>query len=111
MTVPVTFLNIHALLCLIGSRIQAHAHVYCSPGVVEGLRNAGMFSYILLQGMSTESSIIHLLSPDIAAVKNSFGMKRLCFRWYEVCIRQLIRFSDVLTEIGDGHLILYTHFG
>ena len=72
LTVPVTFLNIHALLCLIGSRVQAHAHVYRSPGGVEVLRNAAMFSYILLQGMSTESSI-HLLSPDIAVVKNSFG--------------------------------------
>ena len=71
LTVPVTFLNIHALLCLIGSRAQAYAHVYRSPGGVEGLRNADMFSYNLLQGMSTESSI-HLLSPDIVVVKNSF---------------------------------------
>ena len=72
LTVPVTFLNIHALLCLIGSRVQAHAHVYLSPGGVEGLRNTDMFSCILLQGMSTESSN-HLLSPDIVVVKNSFG--------------------------------------
>ena len=73
LTFPVTFLNIHALLCLIGSSVQAHAHVYHSPGGrVEGLRNADMFSYILLQGMSTESAI-HLLSPDIVVVKNSFG--------------------------------------
>ena len=72
LTVLVTFLNIHALLCLIGSRVQAHAYVYCSPGGVEGLRKADMFSYILFQGMSTKSSI-HLQSPEIAVAKNFWG--------------------------------------
>ena len=66
---PVTCLNIHVLPCLIGSRVQAHARVYRSPGGVNGLRNADMFLYILLQGMSTDSSL-HLLSPDIAVVNS-----------------------------------------
>ena len=78
LTVPVTFLDIHALLCLIGSRVQAHPHVCHSLDGVEGLRNADMFSYILLQGMSTESSN-HLLSPDIVVVKNSFGGEEVLF--------------------------------